>query len=91
MLLGINSKVGAITCPIKRMERSSEDPSSFHLKVSLNSPGIEEEKVIYMGILSPTPKVPFFLSNWNIFPKLRSLGCNSKLQSISPRFSIITS
>jgi len=46
MLFGINSKVGAITCPIKRIESSSELPSSFHLNVSLNSPGMLDEKVI---------------------------------------------
>ena len=41
-----NENVGAITCPINKIESNSELPSNFHLKVSLNSPGIEEENYI---------------------------------------------
>lgn len=37
-----NLKVGAITCPKHKRDSKSVDPSNLNLKVSLNSPGIED-------------------------------------------------
>jgi len=50
-----------------------------------------EQKVMFKGIFSPTPKTPSSMLNLNIFPNGELFEINSNLASISPLFSIVTS
>ena len=84
-------KLGAMTCPVNRIYKTSELPPNLHLKFSENSPKIVLQNVILNGIFSPTPKIPSSTLYLNIFPKGELFGINSNLASISPRFSIVTS